>query len=299
MSFLHTVNIKQIRYFIAVAEEKSFTKASQRLNMSQPPITQQIRLLEETLGTELFDRGSRQIELTLAGVELLRSAKSALRSLNGALEHARAVGKGADGIIRLGLTNDFIHSAIYLSIIDYSKENIGVPIEINVDTSTNLVDMLGAKALDLILTVKNTNYISGDFVELNLPPSRIVVMVPEAHVLAKKDYIAIRELQGQSLIVFREDSQLPLATECRRLLDQNQIKGSVRHFTSNTPAAVRLVEEGVGIAFASEFSVPPKITGVKKLYVSEGPRLEHVLMHNKTHLHASLTDVLSRIYTQP
>src|SRR5690606_9594736 len=98
------MNINQLKYFVALAEELSFTRAAQRLHISQPPLSKQIALLEEELSVRLFDRSSRHVELTDAGRVYLYEVKAILARLNRAKARARAIEEGMEGAIEIGLS---------------------------------------------------------------------------------------------------------------------------------------------------------------------------------------------------
>ena len=98
------MELRQLRYFVAVAEELSFTKAAERLNVSQPPLSMQIKALEDELGAILLRRTRRKVELTPAGMLLLESARKALGELRRATEIVALSAKGEAGLIRLGFT---------------------------------------------------------------------------------------------------------------------------------------------------------------------------------------------------
>ena len=98
------MDTRHLRYFIAVAEERHFGRAAQRLHMAQPPLSQQIRQLEEQLGTQLFERTTRRVELTPAGELLLDRGRRILRDLEELESDVAEVGAGAAGVIRIGLS---------------------------------------------------------------------------------------------------------------------------------------------------------------------------------------------------
>jgi DNA-binding transcriptional LysR family regulator len=99
------MDYRQLRYFIAVAEELSFSRAARRLNISQPPLSIQIKAIEAELGTVLFVRNRRKVELTPAGEVLLENARRAVRQLEHTTEAVRRAGRGEAGTIRLAFTS--------------------------------------------------------------------------------------------------------------------------------------------------------------------------------------------------
>src|ERR1700761_6842991 len=103
------IELRHLRYFVAVAEELHFGRAAARLHVAQPPLSQQIRQMEERLGHPLFERTSRAVRLTAAGEVFLERARRTLRTLQDDIEEARSVGRGEEGLLRVG----FIGSAMY------------------------------------------------------------------------------------------------------------------------------------------------------------------------------------------
>jgi len=103
------VELRHLRYFVAVAEELHFRRAADRLHITQPTLSRQIRALEEEIGAELFDRSRRSVALTAAGRTLLPEARAMLAGVSRALEVARRVGQGSAGNLRIG----FVGSASY------------------------------------------------------------------------------------------------------------------------------------------------------------------------------------------
>src|SRR4051812_40701239 len=97
------VELRHLRYFVAVAEELHSRRAAGRLHMSQPPLSQQIRALEEAVGTPLLVRDRRSVELTAAGHVLLTEARAVLDAAGHAVEAARRAGRGEGGPLALGL----------------------------------------------------------------------------------------------------------------------------------------------------------------------------------------------------
>ncbi len=98
------VELRHLRYFVAVAEEKHFGRAADRLHMAQPPLSSQIKQLEAELGTLLLERTTRKVDLTEAGALLLERARQILADVEATTTDVAEVGRGAAGVVRLGFS---------------------------------------------------------------------------------------------------------------------------------------------------------------------------------------------------
>jgi DNA-binding transcriptional LysR family regulator len=112
------MELRHLRYFVAVAEELSFTRAADRLHIGQPPLSQQVQALEEEIGAVLFDRSRRTIRLTEAGRVFLEDARRVLALAANAAETARRVEKGEIGQLKIGFTKSTAFTPIFPKIIN-------------------------------------------------------------------------------------------------------------------------------------------------------------------------------------
>ena len=116
------MDLRQIRYFIAVAEERSFTVAARRLNLSQPPLSQQIQSLEAALGAQLLYRTSRRVELTQAGEALLARARAIQQQIKLAEDEVRSIGAGLVGSLDIGATGSILRGRLADLLAVYRKD---------------------------------------------------------------------------------------------------------------------------------------------------------------------------------
>ena len=116
------MDLRQLRYFLVVADELSFTRAAKRLNISQPPLSQQIQQLEADLQTKLFNRTSRRVELTAAGQELQTQARTILAQTEQARHQVRFIGAGRTGKIDIGATGAILRGGLARLLADYRRQ---------------------------------------------------------------------------------------------------------------------------------------------------------------------------------
>src|SRR5918911_4761 len=106
------MDLRHLRYFVAVAEELPFRRAATRLHMSQPPLSHQIRLLEEELGCELLARTRQRVEMTPAGEAFLRDARAVLADLERATRNAQRIHEGQTGLLRVSFAGSALLSIV-------------------------------------------------------------------------------------------------------------------------------------------------------------------------------------------
>ncbi len=143
------MDIKTLQYFIAVVEATSITKAAKKLHISQPPLSQQLKQLEQELGTKLFERGSRNITLTGAGETLYYRAKNIVDFTEETYREIRNIGSGKSGQVRMGLISSFDPGLLFEMIQDFSAEYPNVQFEIYERNTYELLDSIENNMIEL------------------------------------------------------------------------------------------------------------------------------------------------------
>ncbi|PBC53659.1 LysR family transcriptional regulator [Rhodococcus sp. ACPA1] len=193
-----------LEQFVVVAEERHFTRAAERLSMSQPPLTQAIKRLEKTIGVPLLERSTRQVQLTPAGKAFALDARHLLDAQSSAAERARRIAQGAEGTLRLG----FISGASYVSVprlIGMVRDNLpGLHINLYQRTSAELADMVRSRRLDFAMVRAPLS--DPEHLDIRLLHDEpLVCALPADHLLASREDIALADLRDQ-------DFALPSAT---------------------------------------------------------------------------------------
>ncbi|MBN3845360.1 LysR family transcriptional regulator [Paraburkholderia sp. Ac-20342] len=146
-------DLRQLRYFVAVAEEKHFGRAAARLSMTQPPLSQAIRALEETLGVELFARTKRSVELTAVGADLLPEVQRLLAAAEGLRPLAQSLARGEAGVLSLAFVSTADYGLLPLLLRDFGARHPRVRLELTEATSDVQVEELAAGRIDAGLVI--------------------------------------------------------------------------------------------------------------------------------------------------
>jgi len=146
-------DLRQLRYFITVAEEKHFGRAAVRLSMTQPPLSQAIRALEETLGVELFARTKRSVELTPVGADLLPEVQRLLAAAEGLRPLAQSLARGEAGVLSLAFVSTADYGLLPLLLRDFGVRHPRVRLELTEATSDVQVEELVAGRIDAGLVI--------------------------------------------------------------------------------------------------------------------------------------------------
>src|SRR5579863_5079362 len=115
------IELRHLRYFLAVAETLHFSKAAERLGIAQPPLSQQIKRLEQLIGHRLFDRTTRGVQLTLAGQLLADRARSTIEKIQDDLEQVRRLGRGEEGTLTVGFSGSVMFAELPAAIENYRR----------------------------------------------------------------------------------------------------------------------------------------------------------------------------------
>jgi DNA-binding transcriptional LysR family regulator len=191
------MEIQWLRYFVAVAEEASFTKASLRLGISQPPLSRHIQELEETIGAELFVRGLRHVELTAIGQVLLPEAKAAIAEFDHALEVARRSARGEIGLVTIAISGG-LSETLEMVLTEHRKRAPDVTIEYRDMPSKEQNVALRQHEVDIgFLRAPVDNRLNSIF----LFEEQLFVLLPPAHHLEKQRSIKLTDIANEPLLL--------------------------------------------------------------------------------------------------
>ncbi|MEU2503146.1 LysR substrate-binding domain-containing protein [Streptomyces sp. NPDC007863] len=242
------MDLRQLEYFVAVAEERNFTRAAERVHISQSGVSAQIRRLEQELGAELFDRSARAVTLTVAGEAALAHARAALAS-------AEAVGRAVDevtGLVRGRLTLGMVVGCTVTPLFDalaaFRTAHPGVDVLLREDDSDRLVEAVRNGSVDLAL-IGAAGALPDGLDALTIISERLVAAVPPTHALARRDRLALRDLTAHPVIC------MPRGTGLRAVLDQasaaQDLRPSIALEAGAADSIADLAARGLGVAVLS------------------------------------------------
>jgi DNA-binding transcriptional LysR family regulator len=240
------MDVRQLRYLVALSEERHFTRAAAREHVAQPALSQQIRRLEDEVGLALVHRTTRQVAFTEAGNLLVERARRVLAELDAARAELEELSGLRAGRVTIGAMQTVGAFDLSLLLATFHERHPGVELAIREEASDTLAAMLRADQLDLaILSVTDRIERRGLGLE-ELASEELVAVLPRTHRLAHRRRLRFAELRDEDFIGFREGWAL------RHLLEQAAAEaGFAPHlaFESNEmPRILNLVARGLGVA---------------------------------------------------
>ncbi len=203
------MELRHLRYFLAVAEERHITRAATRLGLKQPPLSQQIHALEKELGTPLFVRLPRGVTLTPAGQQLLEDARTLLSGVERAASRARAAAMGQPSRISIGLTTAAsLHPGVTRALRAYVDSHAAVSLDLRASSAAGLTEALLREEVQVAI-IRAAVAQPADLVFEKLAQEKMLIALPEKHRLFKRKTsgtnapISIRALAGERLILVR------------------------------------------------------------------------------------------------
>jgi DNA-binding transcriptional LysR family regulator len=197
--FRYRMDLRQFRYFIAVAEEGHITRAAERLGIQQPPLSRQIRSMEKELGVQLLRRKARGVELTAAGEALLEETKAIIGQVDRAKEKVRRTASGEQGRISIGVTpTGPFHPFVPQVIRAFRDTYPQVSVTIEEWASNELVERLRAEQIDVSF-IRTLPADASPFAVSPCLEEELIAVLPKGHVLVQRGQRADRALPLKAL----------------------------------------------------------------------------------------------------
>ena len=260
----------QLRCFIAVAEDMHFGRAALRLNMTQPPLSRQIQLLEHELGVMLFERTSRSVQLTPAGRTFLPEARQMLRLAEGAAASAKRVARGEAGVVTLGFTAGTSYAFLPRLVALAVAEMPDVDLVLREMNTAAQMEALATSRLDAGLVRLPVDRRGIELECVMREP--LVLAVPEGHRFAEGDAPGLRDLDRAPFIMYAPTDARYFYDLTSSLFRAAEIMPSYVQHVSQVHTVLALVSAGMGLALVPEAARSLAVRGVALRNLKPVPR---------------------------
>jgi DNA-binding transcriptional LysR family regulator len=269
------MELRHLRYFLAVAEEGHVTRAAERLGIQQPPLSQQIRALEEELGVQLFLRRPRGVELTEAGRALLADARGIMAGVDSAVARARRTARGEQGKVAVGFTSSApFHPFVPAVIREFRESSPEVSLTLEEAGTGDLVEALRAERLDAAFIRSPVADTEGIAVHA-LFEEPMVAALPAGHALAGEEgkTLPLAALAAEKLVLYHRHSGPGLYDAIIGACQRAGFSPDVAQEAPRIVATLNLVAAGLGVSLVPESVAALQMPGVVWRKLAARPRL--------------------------
>jgi len=271
---------RKLRYFVAVAEELHFGRAAHRLNVSQPPLSVQIRALEDELGAPLFTRDRRNVELTEAGRILLAEARKILHQLEHARVMVQRAGRGEIGRLAIGFITPVEYNVLPNLLGEFRRRYPDVVMTLRETMSDQQLAELDSGTLDIGLLSAPVDRPTIE--SRGIWRERVVLAVPAQHAFARLASIPLRKLANEQFIMFPRSIAPALYDDVLQFCRRGGFSLQIVQEATQSQTIISLVSAGIGLAI-----LPSSIQGLRRAGVTyrpfreQSPSVETVIAYRK------------------
>ncbi|AIV65792.1 LysR family transcriptional regulator [Burkholderia pseudomallei] len=275
------MELRQLRYFIAVAEEMNITRAAQRLHMTQPPLSRQLQLIEDEIGLPLFERGARPLKLTDAGRVLYAQARRVLEQADELAPLTRRLAQAAERIV-IG----FVPSTLYGALPEVIRafREAAPAVELSLIEMFTLEQLGALKGGRIDIGFGRLRFDDDRLVRAVLVEERLIAALPDGHPLAAPDAsISLADIAGQTLIVYPSTPRPSFADQQLSALRDGGLAPAAVHEVRELQTALGLVAAQVGVSLVPESVEGVRVKGVAYRRLPEPVATSPIILSRRLH----------------
>lgn len=243
------LELRHLRYFMAVAEEKNFSRAAKRLNMTQPPLSQQIQGLEAQLGAKLFDRTSRPLRLTVAGEAFLEEARTLIIQLEQTVHKIHSLSQGESGHLTVSFSSSTANSILPKIFKTFRQQYPEVQLILQEENTAFLLQRLQDQQTDIIfLYLYSQLPEANDLETMTLTYEPFVLVLPEFHPLTLQSIVPLSDLKNELFIMPLKHVMSGLSEQIYHLCSQAKFVPNVTQTAVFMVTILGLVAAEIGIS---------------------------------------------------
>lgn len=254
------MEMRQMREFLVLAEERNFRRAAERLHMAQPPLTRQIRALEEEMGAPLFLRTPKGVDLTEAGQALLEEVPNLLRLAERAKQRTQLTGKGLIGKLEVGVFGSGVLDVIPRLLARFHDERPEIEIELHHLSKAQQIEALRDRRI--MVGFNRLFPPQPDLTIETVLRERLMVAMYKTNPLCRKREITVRDMDNAPLIVYPASPLPGLAQQVANAFHSEGARMNVVQYVEDVLTSIALVAGGFGICVATESTASLQLPGV-------------------------------------
>ncbi len=292
----YQLEYRHLRYFLAVAEDLHFRKASERLFISQPGLSKQIKELEDHLGVQLLERHSRKVSLTPSGSYLKEELKRSFQNLDYILEHSKLLDRGMVGNLKLGYVGSAMQHIIPNLLLKFKKQHPKILFNLKEMDNQAQVEGLLSNEIDLAF-VRLENFPRGLKANIVLRESFCLVL-PENHPIGTHNFKSLAQFKNESFILFDQKYSPSYFYKVMQLFDDSGFQPKISHNTIHSNTIYKLVENYFGISIipnSLKTDINQKVKFIDLDYLPHRTKLS--VVWNQNNRNPALQNILELITT--
>ena len=277
------IEFRHLKYFLALATDLHFRKAAERLYISQPGLSRQIKQLEDDLGITLFVRHNRKVELTQAGLYLQEELTKTFKRLDDIVAHAKLLNDGIAGNLKLGYIGSAMQKVIPELLLRFRTEHPNIIFSLNEMGNEEQVQALLKQEIDI-------GFVRMERVPRGLSTRSVFedtfsLVLPKDHAITEASFKDLSQLKDESFILFDASFSESYYVNIMQIFDTSGFTPIVSHYTVNASSIFRLVENGFGVSIVPtslklgydmgikfvELKTIPQRTTLKMVWRSKNP----------------------------
>lgn len=245
MPMSNQIELRHLEYFQTVAKELHFRKAAEKLFITQPALSRQIKQLEDYLGAELLKRDKRNVSLTKAGEYLLTESQFVIDHLAFVKDNIRHIASGDEGEVRIGFVGSAMQSIIPKLLKTLNNESPGIHFILTELTNQSQVDLIRNDQLDIgfIRTIRLPKGLN----KLKVYQETFSLVLPSSHPLTSKHFTSVADLQDENFILFSSQYSHGYYDKILSIFEDQGFSPKVAHESVHANTIFRLVENELGI----------------------------------------------------
>ncbi|NER80369.1 MAG: LysR family transcriptional regulator [Leptolyngbya sp. SIO1D8] len=254
------IELRQIRYFIAVAEELNFTRAAERLQIAQPPLSRQIQSLEKVLQVELLQRTNRRVTLTPAGQFFLSECQQILSHMERSIRMTRRAARGEIGQLIIGFEGSFHNETVLRIIQEFRQQFPDVDLVLQEMSSRQQTKALNQQLIDIGFVDPIVDH--SDISLRKLLSEPLVVVLAISHPLANQDSLNLQELEQETWITGQSDKGCGLLIRILESCQQAGFTPNIQQETNDIQMTLGFVASGLGVTLLPISALRSEHSGV-------------------------------------